>query len=162
MSIIEQVWQIYFVQANIYFLLIFFYNIMMMLRFFKGFRGQPVIAVLLDTFANAFYDLIHFMFIFIVVFLSFAFGAHAVYGTSLEEYSTILKAIEAQFGILFGSFDFYAMYEISPVITLFFFWGYLIMVPFILLNMLVSIVIDNYQIIRKMTQTSALTIWQQM
>ena len=153
MSIIDQVWQIYYVQANIYFLLIFLYNILMMLRFFKGFRGQPVIAVLLDTFTNAFYDLLHFMFIFTVVFLSFAFGAHAVYGTSLEEYSTLLKSIESQFGILFGSFDFYAMYEIAPVITMFFFWGYIIMVPFILLNMLVSIVIDNYLIIRKMTQT---------
>ena len=55
------------------FLLIFLYNILMMLRFFKGFRGQPVIAVLLDTYQGAFYDLIHFFFIFVVVFLSFAF-----------------------------------------------------------------------------------------
>ena len=98
---------IYFVQSNVYFLLIFVYNILIMLRFFKGFRGQPVIAVLLDTFSNAFKDLIHYLFIFFVVFLSFAFGAHAVYGTTLEEYSTILKSVESQFGILFGNFDFY-------------------------------------------------------
>ena len=52
------------------------------------------------------------MFIFVIVFLSFAFGAHAVYGTSLQEYSTVVKSIEALFGILFGQFDFYAMYEV--------------------------------------------------
>ena len=70
-DIIDQVETIYFVQSNIYFLLIFVYNILIMLRFFKGFRGQPVIAVLLDTFSNAFLDLIHYLFIFFVVFLSF-------------------------------------------------------------------------------------------
>ena len=53
------------------------------------------------------------------------------------------------------------MYEVNPVITLCFFWGYIVLVIMVLLNILISIVIDNYLMIRKMTNVTAITIWKQ-
>lgn len=68
-------------------LVLFYYSVVIMFRFFKGFRGQPRIAVLLETFAIASVDFAHFFVIFLVVFLNYAVAGYVVYGIYLEEFA---------------------------------------------------------------------------
>jgi hypothetical protein len=74
--------------------------LMIMLRFFKGFRGQPRVAVLLEVMNNATNDFLHFFLIFIIVFLNYSIAAHALYGQKIQHYSTLLGSMESLFAIL--------------------------------------------------------------
>mmetsp|Transcript_13116 Transcript_13116/g.32046 ORF Transcript_13116/g.32046 Transcript_13116/m.32046 type:complete len:790 (+) Transcript_13116:486-2855(+) len=128
---------------------LFWFNILNMLRFFKGFRGQPRISVLLETFNNASIDFAHYLTIFSVVFLNYAIAAYVMYGVYLKEFSTFSRSIEGLFGMLFGEMKFNNMYEISPATSVIFFWSFMIALPFLLLNMLLALVIENFVYVKQ-------------
>ncbi|CAD7971495.1 unnamed protein product [Amoebophrya sp. A25] len=143
-------------------LLLFWFNILNMLRFFKGFRGQPRISVLLETFNNASIDFMHYLMIFAVVFFNYATAGLAMYGVYIEEFSTFSRAIEALFGMLFGEMRFNSMYEISPSISVVFFWSFMIALPFLLINMLLALVIENFLFVKKVCGDGGKGIFDQI
>merc|ERR1719420_754162 len=55
-------------------LILFWYTLIILLRFMKGFRGQPRVAMIAETLKFASIDLVHFLIIFGAVFISFAIG----------------------------------------------------------------------------------------
>jgi len=121
---------------------------MLIFQFMKAFRGQPKLAQLTRTLINAFEDLAHFLACFVVLFLSFAFSAHLVYGVRLEEWSTSTKCVNAAFRALRGDVDLPGMYEIAPVTTMVWFWCFLVSLIFIMMNLLLATVFDHYQLVK--------------
>ncbi|CAD7940545.1 unnamed protein product [Amoebophrya sp. A120] len=141
---------------------LFWFNILNMLRFFKGFRGQPRIAVLLETFNNASIDFAHFLTIFLVVFLNYAIAGYVLYGVYISDFSTFSRSIEALFAMLFGEMKFNEMYDISPGLSVVFFWSFMVALPFLLLNMLLSLVIENFLYVKRVCGDGGKGVFAQM
>merc|ERR1719428_2199384 len=93
----------------------FWFAMVLMLRFFKSFQGQPRLAEMNNTLKGAFQDIIHFLIIFLLMFLSFALGGYILFGNMLHEWSSLLRSINVSFQALMGRADFDRMYEIAPI-----------------------------------------------
>lgn len=126
----------------------FGYSMMLIFQFIKAFRGQPKLAQLTRTLINAFEDLTHFVACFLVLFLTFAFTAHLTYGLRLEEWSNSTKAVNATFRALRGDIDLPAMYDIAPITTVVWFWSFLVVNIFVMMNLLLATVYDHFQLVK--------------
>lgn len=78
------------------------------------------------------------------MFINFTLGAYFIYGNQLIEWSTFWLALNSAFRTLMGDFDFAAMYAISPIPAMVWFWLYMVLFYLIMLNMLLAIVMDTY------------------
>jgi hypothetical protein len=126
----------------------FGYSMILIFQFIKAYRGQPKMAQLTRTLINATEDLVHFLACFIVLFLTFAFTGHLVYGMRLEEWSSSTKCINSAFRALKGDVDLPRMYEIAPMTTIVWFWMFLVVLIFIMMNLLLATVYDHYQLVK--------------
>lgn len=129
-------------------LAIFIYAVILMLRFFKSFQGQPRLAQISKTMFTWLWDIVHWLIIFVVIFLNFAIGGHILFGSMLKEWSTIWYAINTSFKALMGDFDFSWMYDVWPITATIWFWAFMIITVFILLNLLLWIIFDHYMMIK--------------
>lgn len=128
--------------------LLFWYAVILMMRFFKSFQGQPRLAQISKTMATALTDIVHWLIIFVVIFLNFSIGGHILFGSTLREWSTLWYAINTTFKALMGDFDFSAMYDVAPLTASIWFWSFMIVTVFILLNLLMAIIFDHYMILK--------------
>ncbi|KAF4740320.1 TRP-like ion channel Pkd2, partial [Perkinsus olseni] len=125
-------------------LLMFWYTIINMLRFFRAFRGLPRLAVIADTMKRAWMDVAYFLIIFCTVFFNFVLGGYTLFGKRLKAWSTPGDAINTAFVALMGDFDYNAMRRVAPVSAAIWFWFYMVLVFLVMLNMLLAIVMDTY------------------
>mmetsp|Transcript_102608 Transcript_102608/g.177189 ORF Transcript_102608/g.177189 Transcript_102608/m.177189 type:complete len:913 (+) Transcript_102608:67-2805(+) len=126
----------------------FWYTMILIFQFFKAFRGQPKLAQLTRTLINAMEDLVHYVVVFIVVFLNFAFAGHLIYGLRLEAWSSGTKTVNSTFRALMGDIDLPQLYDVAPVTTVVWFWFFLLLMIFLLLNLLLAIAYDHYRIVK--------------
>ncbi len=138
------------IQSN----LLFWYAVILMMRFFKSFQGQPRLAQISLTLYTAIADVVHWLIIFVVIFLNFAIGGHILFGSTLHEWSTLWYSINTTFKALMGDFDFSAMYDVAPLTASIWFWSFMIVTVFILLNLLIAIIFDHYQILKDKAGTT--------
>ncbi|KAF4694918.1 TRP-like ion channel Pkd2 [Perkinsus olseni] len=125
-------------------LLMFWYTIINMLRFFRAFRGLPRLAVIADTMKRAWMDVAYFLIVFCTVFFNFVLGGYTLFGKRLKAWSTPGDAINTAFVALMGDFDYNAMRRVAPVSAAIWFWFYMVLVFLVMLNMLLAIVMDTY------------------
>ena len=52
-------------------LMMFWYTMVIVLRFFKGFRGQPRIAIMGLVMLDAATDMVHFLIIFLLIYVNY-------------------------------------------------------------------------------------------
>lgn len=126
----------------------FGYSMMLIFQFIKAFRGQPKLSQLTRTLINATEDLTHWFACFIVLFLTFAFSGHLVFGLRLEDWSTSTRCVNAAFRALRGDLDLGGMYEIAPITTMIWFWLFLVLMIFVMMNLLLATVYDHYQLVK--------------
>lgn len=132
----------------------FGYVMMVIFQFIKAFRGNPKMAQLTRTLVDATEDLTHWLACFLVLFLTFAFTGHLVFGQRLEEWSTSTKCVNSAFKALRGDVELGDMYEIAPVTTMCWFGLFLVLMIFIMLNLLLATVYDHYQLIKTKANSS--------
>lgn len=142
-------------------LCMFWYTIVIMLRFFKGFRGQPRIAVISETLMEASVDLVHFLIIFIVVFFNFALGGYVLFGAQLAEWSTLGMSINSCFSVMFGEVDYQAFHRVAPMTAAIWFWSYVIVMILIMLNLLIAIIMEHYMSVKERVGESGQSIFEQ-
>jgi len=126
----------------------FGYSMMLIFQFIKAFRGQPKLAQLTRTIINATEDLTHWFACFIVLFLTFAFSGHLVFGMRLEEWSSSTKCVNAAFRALKGDLELGDMYEIAPITTMIWFGLFIVLMIFTMMNLLLATVYDHYQLVK--------------
>jgi hypothetical protein len=129
-------------------LALFGYTIVLTLQFFKIFRGQPKLAHIARVLINATEDLIHFVIVFLVLFFNFAFSGFMIYGLVLEDWSTPGGAINSAFRALMGDVDLSEMYKFAPFSTVLWFSMFVFAMIFVMLNLLIAIVFDHYEIVK--------------
>eukprot|EP00929_Paragymnodinium_shiwhaense_P108848 TRINITY_DN75193_c0_g1_i1.p1 TRINITY_DN75193_c0_g1~~TRINITY_DN75193_c0_g1_i1.p1 ORF type:complete len:822 (+),score=181.25 TRINITY_DN75193_c0_g1_i1:127-2592(+) len=122
----------------------FWYVVVIMCRFFRGFAGQPRIATIGRTIGQASLDLIHLAIIIVVVFGNFVLGGCVLFGAELEEWSSFTKSMRTTISVVFGRGNYEEMYSIAPLSSMFWLFSFVFSMVFILQNLLLAIVIDYH------------------
>lgn len=126
----------------------FWYMMMLTALHFKIFRGQPKLAQLARTLANAALDLIHFLAFFVVVLLNFAYCGYMIFGLQLNDWSTADKAINSSARAMMGDLNMEAMYAFAPVSTMVWYAVLIITMTFLMFNLVLATTLDHYQSVK--------------
>jgi len=129
-------------------LTMFWYTLLLTLQFFSVFRGQPKLAQLAKTVLHAGEDLMHYMVLFIIIFLNFAFAGLMLFGLNMEEWSTPGKAINTSFQTLTGYIDIATMYEVAPISTIVWVSLFVMSMLMVMVNLLLATICDHFTIIK--------------
>eukprot|EP00746_Dinoflagellata_sp_MGD_P083302 gnl/MRDRNA2_/MRDRNA2_33178_c0_seq1.p1 gnl/MRDRNA2_/MRDRNA2_33178_c0~~gnl/MRDRNA2_/MRDRNA2_33178_c0_seq1.p1 ORF type:complete len:1065 (-),score=154.19 gnl/MRDRNA2_/MRDRNA2_33178_c0_seq1:41-2875(-) len=129
-------------------LLLVYFMLLVMCRFFKAFKGQPRLAVVTNTIYSAASDLFHFGLIFICVFLTFAFAGTILFGRRMAGFSSFKTAFGTSFAIACGDFDWTSMSYEHYTTSSIWFWSFMVLIFLIMLNMVLAIVMDVYTKVR--------------
>lgn len=143
-------------------LCMFWYSLIIMLRFFKAFTGQPRIAVISHTLKLASLDLVHFACVFLVIFANFTLGGFILFGEQLYEWSEIGRAVHSTFGMTLGNFQYDRLHSVAPVSAAVWFWAYVLLALFVLLNVLIAIIMDHYLMVKSRIGDVGVGIWSQI
>jgi len=125
-------------------LMAFWYTLIIQAKILMTFHANPQLAVITETLSVAFWDLVHFFIVFALTFVNFAVGAHFLFGHQLQEWSNVFISLVTCFRTLMGDIDFMAMYDITPWMSMIWFWLFMILIYLVLVNMFISIVMDAY------------------
>mmetsp|Transcript_11261 Transcript_11261/g.30159 ORF Transcript_11261/g.30159 Transcript_11261/m.30159 type:complete len:1014 (-) Transcript_11261:251-3292(-) len=138
----------HFKQAYQFFM--FCYSSIITTRFLKGFLGQQKLAMIQYAMWRSTIDVVHFQIIFLVVFGAFVTGGHILFGAELAAWSSVVRAASTTLQMLMGTFKFDELYEVAPVSASVWFWSFLLIMVFLLLNLLASILCYHFQKFRSM------------
>ncbi|KAG3018142.1 hypothetical protein JG687_00006853 [Phytophthora cactorum] len=114
------------------------------LRILKRFRFHPRLSILTRTVASALHQFSAFFIVFIVIFVTFAVSGTILFGDRVEGFSSLQTAMETCINMLFGNFDYESIQGLYDPVCMFYYWGYMIVVSLVLLNMMLAIVLDAY------------------
>ena len=121
-------------------ILVFFYT----LRFLRLLRFNKNFAVLGKTLARISGPISGFCLPFFFAFLAFGLFAFSVFGTELNDYSTFQMTMVTQFSMTLGDFDFEALVMANPLLGPLYFFSFVGMNVFILMNVFLAIINDSY------------------
>ena len=121
-------------------ILVFFYTI----RFLRLLRFNKNFAVLGKTLARISGPISGFCVPFFFAFLAFGLFAFSVFGGELLDYSTFQMTMVTQFSMTLGDFDFEALMMTNPLLGPLYFFGFVGMNVFILMNVFLAIINDSY------------------
>lgn len=79
---------------------------------------------------------------FFVIFMAFAVSGAILFGNRVHEFSSLLVSMTTCVNMLFGMFDFGVISDIHYSVT--FYWSFMVLETFVLLNIVLAIVIDAY------------------
>jgi len=134
---------------------VFWYVLLLVVKFFEAFSGIPRLAVITKTLQLASWDLVHFLLVFGIIFSSFSVGAFFLFGQKILEWSTPGLALNTSFRALMGDFDFVSMYNVAPVSATVWFWSYMMLIFLVMLNMLLAIIMDTYCEVKDQSKSNA-------
>ena len=137
------------------------YPNMLMLRLFKSFAAQPRLAVVTATLTRAAPDLLHFFIVFLSVYLCMVVNSVLLFGQDMQDFSTMLRAIMSCFRAMFGDWDWVELKDIGYLKAQIWFWGFMLIMVLILLNMLLAMFMDAYTAVKKKA-SNAQTLSEQM
>lgn len=104
---------------------------------------HPQLNVFARTVGNSLRQFRDFFLVFIIIFITFSFMGNLLFGDRVSEFSTAALSRESCMNMIFGTFEFSTIYNIRG--SGWFYWGYMIIVSLILLNMMLAIVMGTYK-----------------
>jgi len=132
-------------------LCLFWYASIVTVRFLKAFFGQAKLALLQLTLTEGFWDVLHFLIMFLVLFNNFAVGGKILFGTESIDWSTYPNAVSTSVLILMGSPKFDQLYAIAPVSATLWYWMFLVIMVFLMMNLLIVIISEYFYQTRRNT-----------
>ncbi|KAG1703216.1 hypothetical protein DVH05_008127 [Phytophthora capsici] len=113
------------------------------LRILNTFRDHVGLSILTRTMASAVRSFRTFSLIFAVVFVAFAAAGTVLFGDRVEEFSSFLNSMKSCVNMIYGDFDYDSIKDIDYSVV--YYWLYMAMETFVLLNIVLAIVVDAYQ-----------------
>jgi len=126
----------------------FWYSLVIVARFLRGFSGQPRTAVLIQTLMHMADFFVHYVIVFIVVFFNFSLGGYILFGEQLKYWSSFGRCVSSLFQVMYGEFEYKELHDVAPITAACWFWAFYILVVFMLLNFLAAAVLRRYTDIR--------------
>eukprot|EP00928_Gymnodinium_smaydae_P049401 TRINITY_DN3314_c0_g1_i1.p1 TRINITY_DN3314_c0_g1~~TRINITY_DN3314_c0_g1_i1.p1 ORF type:complete len:944 (+),score=180.84 TRINITY_DN3314_c0_g1_i1:109-2940(+) len=138
-----------------------FYPFAIGMRFFSAFSGQPRLAVVTRTLSGAASDLLHFGVVLFSILLVYSVSADLMYGREVAEFESFDRSLISVFRALLGDFDYLAFTEIGRPAAAVWFCSFVILLNLVMLNMLLAIVMDQYNTVKESLPEDAETILSQ-
>jgi hypothetical protein len=113
------------------------------LRILNTFRDHVGLSILTRTMASAVRSFRTFAVIFAVVFMAFASTGTVLFGSSVHEFSSLASSMKTCVNMLFNNFDIETIARINYSVV--FYWSYMTLMTFVLLNIVLAIVVDAYK-----------------
>jgi len=123
----------------------FLYTFFILIRFFRGFLGQPIIASIARTLGSAAQDLVHLAIMLGVTFENFVLGGLLLFGSEIREWSSVSLAHQSALAMISGLGDFASMYELYPLSATVWLFTFAMAVIFITFNMVLAIMVDHFR-----------------
>ncbi|KAI0982969.1 hypothetical protein GJ496_010358, partial [Pomphorhynchus laevis] len=128
--------------------------IILLLQWIKTFRYSIFESTMLQlyiTIRRSMVDILNFCIIFSLVFMSFTILGMLLFGNAVEEYSTFTMTMFTLFRVLVGDFDFHILQQSRHYAGPIYFFSFSIVVFFILLNVLLAIITENFRTVSEET-----------
>lgn len=122
----------------------YWYAMVFLLRWFRGFRGQAKMAQITQTLSSALADLLHFALIAMVLFVNFALAGYVLFGSEAEDFSTVTKSLQSGLSMTWGQIDYDKLYAVAPLSSMIWLAGYVLSMVMISMNMLLAIIATHY------------------
>lgn len=125
------------------------------LQMVLAFNVHPRVAMLTSTIQKALHNMMHFFFVFAILFLMLAFMANFLLGGRIHLFGTFGEACSAQVRMLFGEFIYADGVEVLSGTALVMYWLYaisfMLIVFFTLLNFFLAIIVDAFVDVKNYT-----------
>ncbi|XP_032242532.2 polycystin-1 isoform X2 [Nematostella vectensis] len=115
------------------------------LKFLRLFRFNKRMSLLATTLKCSAKELAHFSIVFGLVFMAFVHFCYLIFSTELYIFHTVLSTVETLISVMLGKFSYERLLQTNRLLAPFMFFFYSIVVVFILINMFISIIIENFQ-----------------
>ncbi|XP_022084984.1 uncharacterized protein LOC110976208 [Acanthaster planci] len=116
---------------------------MAVIKFTRLLRFNIKILMLSETVNEFAYELSLFMVMFAVVYMGYASFCFLVF-YQLHDFSSFLRTLESLFGTLLGKFSFEDLVSADPIMGPIFFFSYVMVVMWTLINMLLAIICEAF------------------
>lgn len=113
-----------------------------LLRFNKRF------SLLSSTLKYAYYPLLMFSIVWGIVFTAFTLVAALVFGPVLHSYRSVVASLTSLLSLMLGRTAYFEMRDANRIIGPLFFFGFMFMMSFVLINMFLSIVVDSFRVVK--------------
>eukprot|EP00929_Paragymnodinium_shiwhaense_P036927 TRINITY_DN19742_c0_g2_i1.p1 TRINITY_DN19742_c0_g2~~TRINITY_DN19742_c0_g2_i1.p1 ORF type:complete len:803 (+),score=194.52 TRINITY_DN19742_c0_g2_i1:133-2541(+) len=136
------------------------YHLVLIFRFFTGFRVQPRLGVVVGTLEHCTVDIIHFFIVLIPTFMAFAVSGTFIFGHRMESFSTFSKSVGECFKMIMeGEYDWQTLSAQDWWTALLWTWSFMLLLVLLMLNMVLAILMDIYTEMRRKAGQSE-TVWQ--
>eukprot|EP00949_MAST-11_sp_MAST-11-sp1_P002783 g2783.t1 len=140
--------------------------IIMLFRTLNMFDFQPRVGLVTRTLERAAGDLFHFIVVFLLVIFGYSVVGYLNFGHSIEAFSTMSSSVVTCFEILLGEIGVNEeLREKQTISRVLWFWSYILLAFFILINILLAIIIDAYVEVKKEAERATplpKELWQLM
>ncbi|KAF0683259.1 Aste57867_24691 [Aphanomyces stellatus] len=116
-----------------------------LLKIFKFLRMNSTLNLLWQVLGMALKDLMGYMVIFLLIFLSYSYMGSFAFGFDLQEFSSISSSFATCFHMLAGDFPYDRLQQANPRLAPVFFVTFVVLVLQIMVNMFVAILSEYYE-----------------
>eukprot|EP00659_Diplonema_papillatum_P004252 gene4252-6568_t len=114
------------------------------LKFLKFIRLNERLNLLTRTLAASKEQLIACLLIFVYIVFAFALAGNSLFGVAVFDYRTIGASYSSLSRMLLGDFDYDELKQENDFLAGAFFWAYLVLALFLMLNFLIAILTNNF------------------
>eukprot|EP00003_Mantamonas_plastica_P032702 TRINITY_DN9024_c0_g1_i18.p1 TRINITY_DN9024_c0_g1~~TRINITY_DN9024_c0_g1_i18.p1 ORF type:complete len:560 (-),score=204.91 TRINITY_DN9024_c0_g1_i18:1382-3061(-) len=118
-------------------------------KVFKYIQMLPKMDQLFKTLGVASTDLLLFLVVFFIIFFGYAVAFHLAFGVDVEAYSTLARSFSSLVISILGEFDYPELRQSNRVLAPLFFFSFIVLCTFILLNMFLAIINDAYSTVQE-------------
>ncbi|CAJ1361197.1 unnamed protein product [Effrenium voratum] len=120
------------------------YLFVLMMKFFKSFKANALLNVVISTLAGSVKDVSHFAIVFLTIFLCYAWGAHVFFGWSIEGASSVLGSVFWRWSSGVGMGDMEDLSTTGRAIGYIYTLSYEFLVLNLLLGILFGLIFEAY------------------
>lgn len=119
------------------------------LKFLRLFRFNRRMSLLASTLRNASKELWCFSLVFSIVFMAFVHFCYLVFSNDLYMFHTVMSTAETLISVMLGKFSYERLLQTNRILAPLMFFCYSLVVVFVLINMFISIIIENFQAVKR-------------
>ena len=122
---------------------------LMSLKFLRLFRFNRRMSLLGSVLSQSSKEMLHFLIIWGIVFVAFAHFSYLVFSRELHKFHTFIATSETLVSVMLGKFSYQNLERSNRVLGPLMFFAYSMGIVFILMNMFVSIIIENFKRVKR-------------
>mmetsp|Transcript_41510 Transcript_41510/g.119764 ORF Transcript_41510/g.119764 Transcript_41510/m.119764 type:complete len:909 (-) Transcript_41510:108-2834(-) len=126
------------------------YTVLLVLRFLIATIGHPRLALVVRTLTSSMTDLLHLLFVCMIVFLSYVTSGSILFGRRMEEFSTLVGSFGYCLQIVFQrQFDYAAMTQEDMFSGTIWSCSFVFVLVLIMVNLVLTMIFNNYGQVRE-------------